>query len=111
MKSRSAIGKNNRAKGHKLERDVVNDFKGLGWSNAKTSRAESKNRDDQKVDLCFTDPYNVQCKATIKCINYVEILSEMPVEENANIIVNRIKNKGDFVILGKDDFLELIKKI
>ena len=55
-------GKNNRRKGHKLERDVVKMFRDeLGFKFAKTSRNASTLLDSCKIDI-FGVPYLVQTK-------------------------------------------------
>ncbi len=111
MINRKAMGKNNRAKGHKLERDVVNDFKAMGCKDAMTSRAGDRSKDNQKIDI-LNVPINIQCKSTIKCVNYVNLIAEMPQPpENRvmNVVFNRIKNKGEYVILQKDAFMSLMR--
>jgi len=55
-------GKRNRTKGHDLERDCASLFRNLGFSFAKTTRAESKTLDDAGVDIANI-PFLVQCKA------------------------------------------------
>lgn len=55
------MSKNNRKKGHDLERQVANDLKNI-FPYVKTSRAASKLLDDCKIDLAFI-PFLVQCKA------------------------------------------------
>lgn len=108
---RSKMGKRNRRAGHNFERDVVKYFKAVGYVDAKTSRSESKNRDDQKVDIMNVGVYNPQCKATNKCINYVDVMEEMPEEEvRINIIFSRIKNRGKFCILKVEDMMKIINE-
>lgn len=86
-----------------------------------TSRAESRNRDALKVDLCHTGFLNVQCKNYSKYLKYDEILDEMPVEEGQmNVIFDkqtrksqngRFMQKGQYVHMHLGDFVELIKKV
>ena len=108
--------RNNRTAGHAWERECLNLLKHL-FPNAKTSRNESKTRDDQKVDLCFTEPYNIQCKTTNTNLDYEAILKSMPDEPtNINVIFHKKTKKsntrfltvGKYVILQLDDFLKLI---
>lgn len=70
---RSKRGKNNRSKGHALEREVVSIFRDvLGFKYCKTSRATSKLLDDCGVDISLTgpmvesNPLLIQCKMGYK---------------------------------------------
>jgi hypothetical protein len=111
--------RNSRTAGHNWERECVKLLKDI-YPKVVTSRAESRNRDDQKVDLCYTGKLNVQCKNYSKILKYNEVLSEMPIEEGQiNVIFDRQTRKsangrfmkvGDYVHLSLDDFLKLIEK-
>jgi len=59
-------GKQRRDKGLNYERKIRRELINLGFSNCKTSRFESKMVDDQKVDLCGTEPFNFQIKAQVE---------------------------------------------
>ncbi len=110
----------NRTAGHNYERDCVKILREF-FPNVVTSRAESRNRDDQKVDLCYTDFLNVQCKTLVQRVNYIEVLNEMPEEEGQmNVIFDkktkrtqkgRFVTEGHYVHMHMEDFLELIRKI
>lgn len=111
----------NRSVGHQLERDAVKLLREF-FPRAVSSRSESRNRDDQKVDLCHTGFLNVQCKNYSKSLKYTDILDEMPVEEGQmNVIFDRQTRKsasgkrfikyGEYVHMHLDDFLELIRRI
>jgi len=100
-------GKGARNKGLNYERKIRREFIDLGFTNCTTSRYESKKVDDSKVDLCNTDPFNIQCKAVEKGINYNKLLSEMPKDENYNIILHK-KDRKEIVVLSKSDFMELL---
>lgn len=86
-----------------------------------SSRSESRNRDNQKVDLCHTDFLNVQCKNYSKILKYPEILDELPKEEGQmNVIFDRQTRKanngrfmkrGEYVHMYLEDFLELLRKV
>lgn len=112
-------GSRNRQVGHSLERDSVKLLREF-FPKAVTSRAESRNRDDQKVDLCHTGFLNVQCKCYSKILKYPEILDEMPIEEGQmNVIFDRQTRKtdngrfmkrGEYVHMHLEDFLILIRK-
>lgn len=73
----------NKNAGHGYELNVRDIFRNLGYLNVTTSRAESRNRDNQQIDLINEDehingrlPYNVQCKATSQIVNYHEIFND-----------------------------------
>jgi hypothetical protein len=118
-------GSANRRKGHQFERDVVNKFKGLGFSFCRTSRAGNRTLDDSKVDIDMI-PYNVQCKkGYTKGINYTALFKQMKegLESNfppkheqhtyPSIILHDKGRKPDekLVIIQEKDFWTLMKKI
>jgi len=70
----------NRNAGHSWERECVKLLSEF-FPDVVTSRSESRRRDDQKVDLCYTDYLNVQCKTLKDRVDYISVLKEMPVEE------------------------------
>ncbi len=112
--------RNNRTAGHNYERQCVNLLKDI-FPDVVTSRAESRNRDDQGVDLCYTGFLNVQCKNYSKPLKYDVILDGMPIEDGQiNVIFDRqtrkskngrFMRKGEYVHLHLEDFVELISKI
>lgn len=104
-------GKRNRTRGLSYERSIASQFRELGWEKACTSRYASRMKDDQKIDLCFTEPFNIQCKATDKCVNYKKIMDEMHQDENWNVIFNKLTGKGEFVIMSKEDFYDIIQSL
>lgn len=98
----------NRNKGHGFEREIAGEFRGLGFTGCETSRYASRKTDDQKVDLCFTEPFNIQCKAWKSAPSYHRTLKEMPEDSNYNIIIHRRPYQGDVVVMSKEDFYELV---
>ncbi len=102
---------NARTKGHAYEREVVRCFKSLGFSNAVSSRSESKNRDDLKVDLCYTSPFNIQCKATETAPNMHKLLDSMPQEGRLNVVYHKRNRQGSTVTMSQDDFEEMVKML
>jgi hypothetical protein len=105
--------------GHSWERDSVKLLREF-FPDVCTSRAESRRRDDQKVDLCYTGFLNVQNKCYSKILNYPEVLDELPVEEGQmNVIFDRQTRKadngrfmkrGEYVHMHLEDFLTLLRK-
>jgi 3-methyladenine DNA glycosylase AlkC len=111
----------NRSAGHSYERTIVKELKELGFD-VVTARSESRNMDNKKVDV-FSPlgvdnslPFYVQCKNSKSRPNYHKILNEMP-DDRVPIILHRQTHKvntkfvtdGDYVIMKKEDFYNLIK--
>lgn len=111
-------GKGARQKGHDYERRLVIDFKTLGellnqeeWKDCGTSRYLSKETDDKKVDLCKTNPFNIQAKATERSPSYHSLLKEMPNDDNLNVIFHKRNNQGEVVAMDKGDFYKLLQLV
>lgn len=102
---------NQRVKGHAYERKLAKEFRDLGWIDCKTSRYESRMIDDLKVDLTNTKPFNIQAKAVERLGSYHKILDEMPKDTNYNLIFHKRNNKGEVVVMSKDDFYELVNML
>ena len=100
---------NARNKGHAYERKIVNELKEyLLFPNAVSSRSESKNLDDKGVDIAYTDPFYIQCKAVEKLGNIHKVLSNMPNESKYNVVFHKRNKQGETVTMWKDDFYELL---
>lgn len=101
---------NARRAGHNFERTTVQEMKELGFTRCTTSRYSSREKDDQKVDLCYTEPFSIQTKRVNKNIPYHDILKQMPIEssENINVILHRKNHKGDVAIMSKRSFYLLV---
>lgn len=106
--------RNNRTAGNNYERTLAQEYRDLGFDKAATSRYVSRERDDAKVDLCYTVPFNVQAKYTKNYPNMFSLLDEMPKDNNFNVIHHK-KNIGvgktpeEIVVLKKEDWFEIIK--
>ncbi len=114
----------NRQAGHGLERLIVRELKELGYD-AVTSRAESRNMDNRGIDI-FSPPYcsnplpvHIQCKNTVINPHYEDLLtSELLPNDKPTIVIHRKTKKansrfvtqGDYVIIKKEHFYNLIKK-
>jgi hypothetical protein len=101
----------NRDKGNNFERIIAREFRDLGFANCETSRYASKKTDDMKVDLMFTEPFNVQAKAWKAAPSYHKTLKEMPEDTNYNIIIHRRPRQGDVVVIDKKDFYEIVEML
>jgi len=100
-----------RKRGNNYEVQIAQQFRDMGWAGCVTSRAESRNTDAKKIDLCYSDPINVQCKCKNNYGNPLPVLEEMPKDNNYNIVITKVVNKGEFVSIAKDDFFALIKML
>lgn len=101
---------NPRKKGHSYELQIRDWFRELGWARAVSSRSESKNKDDQGIDLCFTDPFNVQAKAVEKLGSIHDVLAKMP-KDNYNLVFHKRNRKGTIVAMTIEDFKEILHKL
>lgn len=99
---------NARKKGHAYEREVARRFREAGFSDCVTSRLESKRLDDLGVDLCYTGPWLVQCKAVERLGCLHTILSAMP-ENGIPVVFHKKNRKGTIVALREEDFWEIVR--
>jgi hypothetical protein len=125
-------GSRNRTKGHDAERHYAALFRELSKSfeKCKTSRAASRLHDDCGIDLCFTDPFNIQIKAgkqrgLVISKELVKIKEEVqknfppqyPELNNMNILIHRKdvgrgrrRNEFDEIVsMTLKDFIKLLK--
>ena len=109
------IMRNNRRAGNSFERYLSSLYKSIGFDST-TSRFSSREKDSQKVDLCGTDPINVQAKYTKNYPNFYELLSEMPNDGNYNIIHHK-RNRGvgkpneQIVVMKTNDWMDIIEML
>lgn len=125
-------GARNRVVGHDGERFYAREFKRLNFPFTKTSREASRLHDNSGIDLCFTDPFNVQIKTGahrgLVVSNELKKIKEQcalnfpkdnVVQSNINILIHRkLVGKGkrrsefdDIVSMSFTDFEKLINKI
>ena len=97
-------------KGVQFELKIKNELKDL-FPEVETSRNVNRKRDAEKVDLVNTEPFNFQLKAQESGVNYFKLLSEMPDEENINIVLHKRNHKGVVAVLEYKDLLALIKTL
>lgn len=126
------LGTRNRVKGHSAERYYASFMRKLDpkFEKCKTSRAASRLHDDSGIDLCFTDPFNIQIKAgkqrgLILSKELARIKEEVaknfpsyyPENENMSILIHR-KDPGrgrkrnefdEIVSMTFKDFVKLLK--
>jgi hypothetical protein len=98
---------NARQKGKQFELDIIKWFNSRGY-NSVSSRSESKRTDDAGVDLCYTKPFNVQCKAVEKLGSIHDIIKGMPNDTNYNLVFHKKNRKGVMVTMSMEDFGEIL---
>ena len=109
---------NQRRKGHNYERQICREFKDLGYD-AKTTRQESHTLDSLGVDVLVNAPYHIQCKSTSQTFNYSKFYVDYNALDKPIIIFHKQTKKanmnfvsqGEYVIMKKELFYDLIKKI
>ena len=111
-------------KGNRYELKIIKELTELGYDGLKSSRSESKSLDNDKIDIAQDRdaknelPFYVQCKCTKNTPNVQEILEACPRKNKPLVVVwNKQINKevnmasaGEFIMLEKSFFYELIKK-
>jgi len=104
--------------GHNYERKIAKELRDLGFLRASTSRATSRIMDDAKIDINGVT-YNIQCKAVKTGLNVFLVLDEMdktiPIlvperEDYVNIVFHK-KEKNEVVVLRKEDWYLIVKKL
>ena len=118
-----SIGARNRARGNGYERRLVNELKEItGNDKLCTSRSESKNLDNAKIDIADPDkvlPFYVQAKATKAVPAIKKIFDEVGKKDLPLCIFWNAQesretkqiSKGEYCILPKSFFYELIKPL
>lgn len=111
-----------RQKGHSYERQIIKELSELGYEGLKSSRSESKNLDDDKIDIAETKdklPCYIQTKKTTNIPSYFKIEKECSRKDRPFVILwnaqelkqgnKNMTSKGEVAIIPKDFFYELIK--
>ncbi len=102
----------NRNKGHNYERQLVKDFKKLGFTDCVTSRYGSKMLDDQGIDLMNTGVFAVQAKCYKRNPQYKKVLADMVVKPtDVPIVFHKAPRGKEYCILYKDDMMELLEML
>ena len=102
-------GKSARNKGNAYERQIAKELREYNlFPNCVTSRSESRNTDAKKIDLMFTSPFNIQCKAVERGRLVHDVLAEMPQGTNYNVVFDKRNRRGETVSMSKDDFYEIL---
>lgn len=93
-------------KGSNYELQIAKFFKELGYANCRTSRLESKFKDDQGIDLCNTGNWQIQCKAVERLEPYHNILARMP--DGDNLVFHKRNRAGTVVAMTEDTFKKIL---
>lgn len=112
-------GKYCKEKGNAYERKIARELNELGFD-VVTSRAESKNMDNNKVDLIDRSnklPINIQTKKILKTPNYFSIRSESTVDPITFCIIwakqesgeKNMKTVGEIALIDKKMLYQLLK--
>lgn len=116
-KRKSNYSKN---KGNRYEQQIAKELRELGFTGVKTSRSESKEADNNKVDIVDTEhklPFNIQLKKTLVAPQYFKIREESTVNPETFVLFWAKQEKketnictiGECVTMDKKTFYELIK--
>ena len=98
---------NARKKGNTFELKFIEFLKIYGYE-AKSSRSESKNLDNQKVDVVDNTPFYFQCKAVERMKeSYHDILASMK-EGKVPVVIHKRNNKGTVAVMKLEDFANLL---
>lgn len=104
--------------GHNYERKIAKELRDIGFTRAATSRATSRIMDDAKIDINGVT-YNIQCKAVKTGLNVFSVLDDMELtipklvperEDYINIVFHK-KEKDEVVVLRKEDWYLIVKKL
>ena len=103
------MGKLSRTKGHSFERECANDFKGIGFPDAKRNLTETQTG-GQGIDLVGTGDFDVQCKRKKSYVS-INTIDEIPkVKDRIRVLVTKADRKPAMAVIEYDDFLTLIRR-
>lgn len=113
------MAKKSKAKGGSWELEVAHNLREIGYPNIVSTRSESKNLDNAKIDLVDPDGLlecNIQCKYTANMPNYFTIRDACPDKEKPFCIAwkkatnDGSNSPGAVVVMPISYFYELIKR-
>lgn len=114
---RSYKASQNKRKGNSYELKIIHELMDLGFKGLRSSRSESRNLDNAKIDIADTlgvlDFYG-QCKRTKNTPNIEKISEECPYKDRPLVIFwSKESNKqqnNEYVLLPKKYFYNLLTK-
>lgn len=105
----------NRNKGNRYELQIIHELTNLGYKGLKSSRSESKNLDNAKIDIAETEdtlPCYIQCKATANTPNIEGITDACSVKDRPLVVFWKKQKSNEkqpeYVLMPKDFFYTLI---
>lgn len=101
-------GKTSRTKGHSFERYMANEFKKIGYPDAKR-HLEYQIEEALGIDLDNTGEYVVQCKAYKKCPNPFKVLKEIKDNKKTKLAIIKQDRDGIICCLYWKDLKKMIK--
>lgn len=114
---KSYQAKKSKRKGNSYELKIIHELTELGFDGLKSSRSESKNLDNAKIDIADTEnvlDFYVQCKKTQNTPNIESITEACPLKDKPLVIFwhkeEAKTNNNEFVLLPKSYFYKLISK-
>lgn len=112
---RSYQAKKSKQKGSGFEYKIIKELTELGFEGLQTSRGESKNLDNKKIDVYDSNnvlDFYIQCKHTANTPSIVKINEEVGLKDKPLAIFWKPATEinKEFVIIPKDYFYKLIKK-
>ena len=123
MADRSKLGKRNRRAGHKFERDLMHEYRNLGYEDCVTARNDSRILDSCGIDLSRI-PFFPQAKygyPSMSVNNYIKLFEKMAeglkdnkVKEDYPLVIHHRRGRKkyeDLVIIPRKDFFKLIKTL
>lgn len=104
-------GKSARRKGHNFEREVVNKFRGIGWSKAKRHLESQGNIEHQGIDLDNTYPFAIQCKSREEYVSINTIEEIKPDNGYIPVLITKGTRKLPMAVMPLAEFYKLAKKL
>ena len=114
---KSYKAKQSKRKGNSYELKIIHELTDLGFEGLKSSRSESRNLDNAKIDIADTLnqlPFYVQCKRTKNTPNIETITEECPIKDKPLIICwskeSDKQQNNEYVLMPKELFYKLLVK-
>lgn len=106
------MGKAQRVKGHSYERKIANDFKKLGWPNAKRHLEYQSSEAELGQDLDNTYPFLVQCKCGKSCPSLNKLMGQIKEQpDQYKLGAVKIDNKGEYAVMLWKDFYWMLQML
>ena len=98
----------NRSAGHNFELEVIKKLKNIGYIDAVSSRSESRNKDNAGIDVCFSEPWAIQCKSMSKIPNYHKLISEMGYDEGEiPVVIHNYTKKAKVNFVSQEEYITM----